>query len=41
MWINQTLHNLKSKADKIDFDKLVPVPVDLSQISDVVKKRCI
>ena len=27
----------KSKVDKLDVDKLVPVPVDLSKLSDVVK----
>ena len=32
-----TLSNLKSKVDKSDVDKLVPVPVDLSKLSDVVK----
>ena len=31
------LSNLKSKVDKLDIDKLVPVPVDLSKLSDVVK----
>ena len=31
------LNNLKSKKDKLDVDKLVPVPVDLSKLSDVVK----
>ena len=31
------LSNLKSKVDKLDVDKLLPVPVDLSKISDVVK----
>ena len=31
------LNNLKSKVDKLDVDKLVPVPVDLSKISEVVK----
>ena len=25
------------KVDKLDVDKLVPVPVDLSELSDVVK----
>ena len=40
------LNNLKSKLDKLDVDKLVLVPVDLSKLSDVVKmtvvkKRCI
>ena len=32
-----SLSNLKSKVDKLDVDKLVPVPVDLSKLSDVVK----
>ena len=32
-----TSSNLKSKVDKLDVDKLVPVPVDLSKLSDVVK----
>ena len=31
------LNSLKSKVDKLDVDKLVPVPVDLSKRSDVVK----
>ena len=34
------LSNLKSKVDKLDVDKLVPVPVDLSKLSDVVKRSC-
>ena len=29
--------NLKTKVDKLDIDKLVTVPVDLSKLSDVVK----
>ena len=36
---------IKSKVDKLYVDKLVPVPVDLSILSDVVKnefvKRCL
>ena len=28
---------MKSKVDKLDVDKLVPVPVDLSKLSAVVK----
>ena len=28
---------MKSKVDKLDVDKLVPVPVDLSKLSDLVK----
>ena len=31
------LSNLKSKIDKLDVDNLVPVPVDLSKLSDAVK----
>ena len=31
------LSNLENKVDKLDVDKLVPVPVDLSKLSDVVK----
>ena len=32
-----SLNSLKSKIDILDVDKLVPVPVDLSKVSDVVK----
>ena len=32
------LANLKTEADKLDIDKLVPVPFDLTKLSDVVKK---
>ena len=28
---------LKSKVDKSDIDKFIPIPVDLSKLSDVVK----
>ena len=35
--LSTNLSNLKSKVDKLDVDKLVPVPVDLSKLSDVVK----
>ena len=31
------LSNLKSEADKLGVEKLLPVPVDLSKLSDVVK----
>ena len=31
------LSNLKSKGNKLDVDKLVPAPVDLSKLSDIVK----
>ena len=30
------LSSIKSKADKLDVDKLKPVPVDLKNLSDVV-----
>ena len=29
--------NLKSEVDKLDIDKLKPVPTDLSKLSDLVK----
>ena len=30
--------NLKTEIDKLDINKLVPVPTDLSKLSNVVKK---
>ena len=35
--LKSNLARLKSEVDKLDIDKLVPVPVDLSKLSDVVK----
>ena len=35
--VSSNLSNLKSKVVKLDFDKLVPVPVGLCKQSDVVK----
>ena len=35
--LKTNLASLKTEADKWDIDKLVPVPVDLSKLSDVVK----
>ena len=35
--IPTNLSNLKSKVDKLDVNKSVPVPVDLSKLSDIVK----
>ena len=32
------LNSLESKVDKLDVYILVPVPVDLSKLSDVVKR---
>ena len=31
------LASLKTEVDKLDIDKLVPAPVDLSKLSDLVK----
>ena len=39
--LKTSLSNLKTEVDKLDIDKLVPVPVDLSKISDVVKNDVI
>ena len=36
--VSTNLSGLKSKTDKLDVDKLVPVLIDLSKLSDVVKK---
>ena len=33
----RNLASLKTKAGKLDTDKLVPVPVDLSELSNLVK----
>ena len=35
--LKTNLANLKTEVNKLDIDKLVPVPVDLSKLSDVVK----
>ena len=35
--LKTNLANLKTEVDKLDIDKLVPVPVDLSKLNDVVK----
>ena len=35
------LASSKSEEDKLDIDKLVPVPVDLSKVGDVVKNDVI
>ena len=43
--LKTNLADLKTEVDKLDIDKLVPVPVDLSKLSDVVKndlvKNCV
>ena len=44
--LKTSLANLKTEVDELDIDKLAPVPVDFSKLSDVVKhnvakKSCI
>ena len=39
--LKTNLANLKTEVGKLDIDKLVPVPVDLSKLSDVVKNDVI
>ena len=39
--LKTNLANLKTEVDKLNIDKLVPVPVDLSKLSDVVKNDVI
>ena len=34
--LKSNLANLKTEVDKLDIDKLVPVPTDLSKLSNVV-----
>ena len=35
--LKANLANLKTEVEKLDIDKLVPVPLGLSKLSDVVK----
>ena len=35
--LKSNLASLKTEVDKLDIDELVPVPVNLSKLSDVVK----
>ena len=35
--LKANLASLKTEADKLDIDKLVPAPVDLNKLSDIVK----
>ena len=37
--VSNCLNNLERKVDKLGVDKLIPVPVDLEKISDVVEKE--
>ena len=36
--LKTNLANLKTEVDKLDIDKLAPVPIDLSKLSDLVKE---
>ena len=35
--LKTSLANLKTEVDKLDIDKLAPVPIDFGKLSDVVK----
>ena len=35
--LKSNLTSLKTEVDKLDIDSLVPVPVDLSKLSDAIK----
>ena len=35
--LKTNLASLETEVDKLDIDKLAPVPIDLSKLSDVVK----
>ena len=44
--VDTNLASLKTEIDKLDIDKLIPVPVNLSKLSDsvkndIAKKNCI
>ena len=36
--LKSNLGSLKTEVDKLNIEKLIPVPVDLSKLSDVVKR---
>ena len=35
------MESLKTEVEKLDIDKLVPIPADLSKLSDVVKNAVV
>ena len=39
--LKTNLANLKTEVDKLDIDKLVPIPTDLSKLSNAVKNDVI
>ena len=36
--LKSNLASLRTEVDKLDFDKLTPVPADLSKLSDLLEK---
>ena len=39
--VPSNLNNLNTKVDKLDFDKLVYVPADLSKLGNIVKNNVV
>ena len=39
--LKTNLVNLKTEVDKLDINKLVPIPADLSKLSNVVKNEVV
>ena len=39
--VPSNLSNLKSKLEELDVDELAPVPVDLSELSDLIKNKVV
>ena len=39
--LKTNLASLKTEVDKLEIDKLVPVPIDLSKLSDVVRNNVV
>ena len=39
--LKTNLTNLKTEVDKLDIDTLVSIPVDISELSDVVKNNVV
>ena len=39
--LKTNLANLKTEVDKLDIDKLVPIPNDLSKLSNIVKNHVV
>ena len=39
--LKTNLANLKNEVDKLNIDQLVPIPIDLSKLSDAVKNDAV